>query len=125
MGIHDAPPRLIVITDTTVAPRALLERRTARLLALAPPRTVLVQLRDNALPFRERKAMGQALAEECARRDQWFGVNDRVDLAVLLGAHAIHLGERSLATEDARRLLPAEMWPSCARASRARSRRPR
>jgi thiamine-phosphate pyrophosphorylase len=110
--IHEAPPRLIVITDTTLAPRDLLLVRVARILALAPPRTVLVQLRDNDLTFRERRALGEALAAECARFEQWLGVNDRVDLAVLLGAPALHLGERSISAADARRLLHETSWIS-------------
>jgi thiamine-phosphate pyrophosphorylase len=36
-----------------------------------------------------------------------FAVNDRMDLAVLLGADGVHLGEASVATDDARRLLGA------------------
>jgi thiamine-phosphate pyrophosphorylase len=112
MNVEDAPPRLIVITDTTVAPRDVMEARIARLLAVAPPRSVLVQLRDNALPFRERRSLGERLAAECARREQWFGVNDRADLAVLLGAHALHLGERSVDAVDARRLVPPGTWIS-------------
>lgn len=110
--VHGAPPRLIVITDVTVAPLGVIEGRIGRLCAAAPPRTVLVQLRDNTLPFRERLALGTTLAAECAHHHQYFAVNDRADLAVLLGAHALHLGEGSVDTEDARRLVPAGTWIS-------------
>lgn len=111
MDVWDAPPRLIVITDTTAAPRAEVEGRLERILAFAPARSVLVQLRDPELSFRERMALGEVLAAACDRHRQWFGVNDRADLAVLLGARALHLGERSVDTADARRLMP-RAWVS-------------
>ena len=49
-------PRLIAVTDTTVAPRGVLEARLETLLAAAVPGSVMVQLRDRQLPDRERIA---------------------------------------------------------------------
>jgi thiamine-phosphate pyrophosphorylase len=99
-------PVLVVITDTTVAEESVLLERLERTLTLARPGTVLVQLRDPALAVRTRLALGERLRALCTRHGHWFGVNDRVDLAVLLGADALHLGERSIAPARARALLP-------------------
>lgn len=40
------------------------------------------------------------------RGDGWLGLHDRVHLAEPAGAHAVHLGFRSIAPDVARRLLP-------------------
>jgi thiamine-phosphate pyrophosphorylase len=102
---RDAPPRLIVITDLTVAPEGELERRVERLLCIACAGTVMVQLRDKDLPVRSRLALGERLAAACRAYGHWFVVNDRVDLAVILGADGVHLGAGSVSPDDARRLL--------------------
>jgi thiamine-phosphate pyrophosphorylase len=47
------------------------------------------------------------IAELCKYADALFVVNDRTDVAMLLGA-ALHLGQDDLAPADARRLLGAE-----------------
>jgi thiamine-phosphate pyrophosphorylase len=105
------PPRLIAITDCQQVPRPLLESRVATLLASARRGSVLVQLRDRALPTRERFEMGRHLAELARRHGQHFAVNDALDLARLLAADALHLGEQSVGTRDARRVLGA-IWIS-------------
>ena len=104
-------PRLIAITDLEQLPAALLEARVEALLARAEPRSVMLQLRDRATSARERLALGSRLAKLTRRYRQLFAVNDRVDLAQLLGADALHLGEHSVSTADARALLPS-IWIS-------------
>jgi len=113
--VHETPlarerreivPVLMVITDESVASRGLLVERLERVLAQARPRTVLVQLRDPTLTVRARRALGARLRALCTRHDQWLAVNDRVDLACILGADGVHLGEHSVAPADARTLLP-------------------
>ncbi len=104
--IDEPPPALMVITDTTVAPMDVWEERIEQLLSQARPRSVLVQLRDLTLPVRERFAFAKRLVAICRRHEQWFSVNDRLDLALLLDADSVHLGERSLAPADARTVLP-------------------
>lgn len=98
-------PRLIVITDLTRCGPAETLRRFARLAEAARPGTVMVQLRDRERPARERLDMGRALVERARATGQLFQVNDRLDLAVLLGADAVHLGEASVETTDARRVV--------------------
>lgn len=98
---------LIAITDTAMAPGPLLVERLERLCGLAREGTVLVQLRDLALTTRARLDLGRELRALTRRWGQLLAVNDRLDLAGLLEADALHLGERALETSDARRLAGA------------------
>lgn len=100
------PPRLIVISDSSRGSREVVLARIERCLAAAREGSVLVQLRDPELPARERLALGRALAALARRHGQAFAVNDRLDLARLLDADALHLGEASVDPADARRILP-------------------
>jgi thiamine-phosphate pyrophosphorylase len=99
-------PALMVISDSGVARGEVLDERLERVLALARPESVVVQLRDLELGTRERMALGERLVTLCRRHGQRFVVNDRVDLAVLLGADGVHLGERSVAPAEVRAMLP-------------------
>ena len=98
-------PRLIAITDRSLATAAETLARFERLARAARPCSVLFQLRDHELSGRERLEFGRALRALCTAAEQWFQVNDRCDLALLLGADGVHLGERSVSAADARRLL--------------------
>jgi thiamine-phosphate pyrophosphorylase len=105
-------PRLIAISDTTrVEPGALVER-FARLCAAAQPGSVMLQLRDPGLPVRERQALGERLVAAAHASEQLFAVNDRIDLALLLDADGLHLGEHSVEAASARRLVGSEVWIS-------------
>jgi thiamine-phosphate pyrophosphorylase len=100
-------PRLIAITDlqrfsaehTLVVWRALAARARAG--------SVAVQLRAPVLPGRHLLEFGVALKAVAAAHGQWLIVNDRLDLAALLEANAVHLGEASVSVADARRLWDA------------------
>jgi thiamine-phosphate pyrophosphorylase len=63
---------------------------------------VLVQLRDRELTYAERRSLGENLRGLTRRHGQSLAVNDRLDLAALLGADAVHLAESSVTPEDAR-----------------------
>ena len=95
-------PRLIVITDLGVAPVEQLEERASRVAAAAVPGSVMIQLRDRDLPVRERLELGKRLVGIARAHQQLFVVNDRIDLALLLDADGVHLGESSVEPEDAR-----------------------
>jgi thiamine-phosphate pyrophosphorylase len=96
------PPVLIAITDTERGAFDLWLARLEHLLGAAAPSSVQVMLRDRQLSTRERRALGERLRELTARHAQSFSVNDRLDLAVLLGADAVHLSESSVSVADAR-----------------------
>ena len=100
-------PRLVAITDRHAASAPTTLERFAELGRLARPESVVFQLRDVDLPARERLALGRALLGIARETRQWLVVNDRVDLAMLLGADGVHLGESGMSTADARRLLGA------------------
>jgi thiamine-phosphate pyrophosphorylase len=99
-------PRLIAISDFSRGDAATRLARVERCLASARPGSVLLQLRDPELGARARLELGRRLVALARAHGQLFGVNDRLDLAVLLGADAVHLGEQSVDAADARRLLP-------------------
>ena len=98
-------PRLIAITDRNVADSERTLERFGELGRLAQPGSVMFQLRDVDRPARERLAFGRALHRIAHEAGQLFVVNDRLDIAVLLGADGVHLGEAGIQTADARRLL--------------------
>jgi thiamine-phosphate pyrophosphorylase len=66
---------------------------------------VLIQLRDRELSARRRLALGADLSALCRKYEQLFAVNDRLDLALLLDADGVHLGEGSVMPQDARALI--------------------
>lgn len=99
-------PKLVAITDTHVAPLGILERRLEALAGAAAPGTVALQLRDHDLPARARLELGRRLLDIARRHGQALVVNDRIDIAMALGADGVHLGERSVPVTDVRLLMP-------------------
>jgi len=65
----------------------------------------VVQLREKAQPVRKRYEMGREIRELCRDAGVTFVVNDRVDLAAVLDADGVHLGDDDLPVRVARRLL--------------------
>jgi len=63
-----------------------------------------VQLREKDLPDRELLRRARRLVALAGERGVPVVVNDRVDVALLCGAHGVHLGQGDLGPEDARRL---------------------
>jgi thiamine-phosphate diphosphorylase len=103
-------PRLIAITDTALAPTHLLLHRVRLLCAQCRPRSVMVQLRDRELGVRERLCLGELIAESTRASDQILCINDRLDLAMLLDAQALHLGENSFSPRDVRQHVGDRFW---------------
>lgn len=107
-------PFLQIITDLPSVPEAALFERLRR-VADWPSEArsqVSVQLRDPQLPARERLRLGRALREATRVMGASLVVNDRADLAVILGADGLHLGRGSMTAEEARELLGPEAWIS-------------
>jgi thiamine-phosphate diphosphorylase len=99
-------PLLVAVTD--------LERWSAehmlsvfrRLAERAAPGKLGVQLRGPDQSARRLLELGRELASVARDHGQWLIVNDRLDLALELRAPAVHLPERGVSPEDARRLCP-------------------
>lgn len=65
-----------------------------------------VQLRAKCLTDRERVELGRALREATSQYRVPLLVNDRLDIALAIGADGVHLGVTDLAPADARRIAP-------------------
>jgi len=84
--------------------RALLaevERRAEPLLAARP---CCLQLRAKSLGAAAMRDAGLWLKERCRSAGVRFSVNDRLDVALAVGADVAHLGQDDLPLEDARRI---------------------
>jgi thiamine-phosphate pyrophosphorylase len=71
-----------------------------------------VQLRDRALAGGALYELGQKLRFATRAAGAGLIVNDRLDLALALGADGIHLGRHSVSVADARALLGPDAWVS-------------
>jgi thiamine-phosphate pyrophosphorylase len=65
-----------------------------------------VQLRDKVRAARDVYAYGQRLKAAAHALGLWLAVDDRLDLALALGADAVHLGTTDLPPAAARRVAP-------------------
>jgi thiamine-phosphate pyrophosphorylase len=101
-------PRLYLITDRAATGGRSLEQVVAAALegAGAQAPQVAVQLREKDLGGRELLALARSLRAVTAAAGAQLFVNDRVDVALAAGADGVHLGGRSLAPADVRRLAP-------------------
>lgn len=97
------PVRVVAITDRRLMgeTREAFDAAIQRAVRGCPPGSVLVQIREKDLD-------GGPLLDlvRLARRHARVIVNDRLDVALAAGAQAVHLPERGLSVEDARRLFP-------------------
>jgi thiamine-phosphate pyrophosphorylase len=99
----------MVITEAAAVGAAATLEAAELAAARARPGSMAVQLRDLGLSARARLKLGRALRDVTRRHGQLLLVNDRLDLAHLLEADGVHLGEQSVPSEDARRLLGAKL----------------
>lgn len=93
---------LVVVTDPDCAGRDLVEVVEAALRGGAPA----VQLRAKSTPTREMVELGRRLRAATAAADALLFVNDRVDVAMVVGADGAHLGDDDLPLPAARRIVP-------------------
>lgn len=97
--------RLIAITDAQRFGEAVVLERWQALAQAAAPGTVAIDLREPGLSARALLSFGERLVEVAQRCSQLFLVNDRVDVALALGADGVHLREGSVDATQVRRLL--------------------
>ena len=65
----------------------------------------LVQLREKKIPSREYLELAQRVKEVTDRHDIPLIINDRIDIALAIDAHGVHLGPEDLPVPIARKLL--------------------
>lgn len=65
----------------------------------------VIQLRDKSIDADEEIAALELLGRVAAEYDALFAVNDRADIAALVGADVFHVGQHDLSPVQARRLL--------------------
>ena len=95
-------PTLYVILDRGVARgRDLLDLLAAAVAGCCR----MVQLRDKEWPSGRLLPLAERLRARCAADGVTFIVNDRVDLALAVGADGVHLGQDDLPAKIARPLL--------------------
>ncbi|HVR02890.1 MAG TPA: thiamine phosphate synthase [Polyangia bacterium] len=102
-----AVPRLYLVTDrhaTAGRPLAEVVRAALAAVPLEARGAVVVQLREKDLPGRALFELAAALREVTRAAGAALFVNDRVDVALAVGADGVHLGGRSLAPRDVARV---------------------
>jgi thiamine-phosphate pyrophosphorylase len=93
-------PRVYPLTDVQLS--GLSHADQVRLLSLGG--ATLVQLREKQMPALQFYEQARA----AATRGVQLIINDRVDVALAVGAHGVHLGQDDMPPEAARRLLGDE-----------------
>jgi len=66
----------------------------------------LIQFRDKTISDRAHVAAGERLSQLTKATPTAWIMNDRVDLAIVAGAHGVHLGQDDLPIEVARKMMP-------------------
>lgn len=100
-------PRLYLVTDrqaTGGRPLAAVIRQALAGIAGTgvAPHAVAVQLRERDLSGRALGELARALRAETADAGVRLYVNDRIDVALAVGADGVHLGGEALSAADAR-----------------------
>ncbi|HEV8168070.1 MAG TPA: thiamine phosphate synthase, partial [Pyrinomonadaceae bacterium] len=90
-------PRIYPITDTQLS--GLSHAEQVRLLSLGG--ASLIQLREKRMPALEFYEQARAAKQSGVQ----LIINDRVDIALAIGASGVHLGQDDLPPEAARKLL--------------------
>lgn len=99
--------RLYLVTD-----QALSRGRTLPDVVAAAVQggVTCVQLREKELSTREFLAQALALKALLGPRGIPLVINDRVDVALACGAEGVHLGQTDMPPDEARRLLPPQVF---------------
>lgn len=101
------PPRLVAITDANVRAGAALISHAEQLAYAGAPGSIALLLRDHAMSALARLELGEHLRRVTRAAEQQLWVADRIDLALLLDADGLHLGEGSVRAAAAKLLFGA------------------
>ncbi|MFC4224575.1 thiamine phosphate synthase [Lysinibacter cavernae] len=93
--------RLYLCTDARTGQGDLAEFVTAALIGGVD----IIQLRDKSIEASEEKAALELVRDLCHAHGALVSVNDRADLAMLIGADVFHTGQGDLSVADCRALL--------------------
>ena len=97
--------QLCYITDRhALEPKPLLPR----ILQAAQAGVDLIQIREKDMPTRELMVLAQTALQHVSGTNSSILVNDRLDVALALGAAGVHLGTQSLPPEAVRRCVPED-----------------
>jgi len=99
-------PALYTILDPNFSPEPPVEFA----LRLAAAGVELIQLRDKSASARKIHDVASELVARVASRGARIIVNDRPDVAAIVGAGGVHVGQEDLAVEDARRICGPSRW---------------
>jgi len=99
--------RLYLVTDQALTCGRALEDVVA---AAVQGGVTCVQLREKHLGTADFLAQALSLKALLAPLQIALVINDRVDIALACGADGVHLGQNDMPVEDARRLLPPEVF---------------
>lgn len=106
-----APPLIYLITDRHATDGRPLDTVVASALralttATVPPSAVAVQLREKDMRAHALLDLARRLREITAAAGARLFINDRVDLALAVGADGVHLGGGALDVNDTRVVAP-------------------
>jgi len=90
---------LYAIIDSGFVPA---ERMAETSRILADSGAEIIQLRMKDVSDRDYLLMAEKISKVCSDNDVLFIVNDRVDIAMLSGAHGVHLGQDDIPVSTAR-----------------------
>lgn len=96
--------RLIVITDAALAAPADVDDVVRLALAAGAP---AIQLRDKNTTARALADHARVLLPLVHEAGARLFINDRIDVALAVGAHGVHLGPHDMPVAAARRIAPA------------------
>ncbi len=94
-------PRIYPITDVQLS--GLSHAEQVELLSQGG--ATLIQLREKRLSALEFYEQARVTVDVAARRGVQLIINDRVDIALAVGAHGVHLGQDDMPPDAARKLL--------------------
>ena len=100
--LAQSPPALYVLLDSGLRPG---ERIPGLAVELADAGAEILQLRAKDYPTGRFLDLARATIAALGGRGVPLIINDRVDVALAVGAAGVHLGQADLAPVDARRLL--------------------
>lgn len=111
-------PTLILLSDAALiegrpgAEERWFDEVLPAVLEAARPQSLQVQLRHKQATAKVRLRRAHQLRSLASRFGQSFVVNDRLDIALVSEADGVHLPERGVSVEAARRLLGSHRWVS-------------